>query len=695
MHDSFGKLPKKARLSINALAGKIGADVLSLPIYAFHPDQESIEALAFTRYNGIFLNQSLLEVAPHEAGAVVAHEILHHVVDDPLLAAKYPHELMNYAEDMKINQLLEDLWGYDVRKLTVPGLRNPKWDHLTLEQLLKKLSTKDIEYQHPVVTAQIHPLMRNVADRLRNEIARTSLGKLLNIKVNDPLYSVTTQHETELLKRHLATFNRLELHNLPGVDVNRALWELSVRLYEAGSIPNKLGQGLLNHTDATVLAPKLSSFNDTYGDSEFACFSAKFILKKLGQSDALLKQEYQKLWDKMLRVKASIMKRATKSKKKKSLQKRMVRIRSLRPLDDLLLQNKLPEYRTSKSAKGITAQFSNKEPKLRVVKGQFTETTDFTMRFTLKELTKIKDVYDRLSKLTDGQEQEGEGNNSGEEKKDKPNSNKEQATAGKEAGKDKGKPQKLEALEAVELNYEKLGKIFRYADDFLEKIVGTTSKRPDEISQSFNTINYGSDLERVIQSEVALLANEDTKLAFFAKLVDSELLSEAATLPKRSPLIIAVDGSGSMQGAPYERAAGFSLAMYQRLQEQRRGFALLNFSTDIDQIMVSNGGKANLMEALKVLTTPSYGGTSFNVVIQKASEIIRENRWKRTQILVVTDGYDSLSPEVVRQLPNGTKLTAIIVGGMDQNLAHFHETLKCKNVGELTGKLVKVGQSIV
>jgi uncharacterized protein with von Willebrand factor type A (vWA) domain len=216
---------------------------------------------------------------------------------------------------------------------------------------------------------------------------------------------------------------------------------------------------------------------------------------------------------------------------------------------------------------------------------------------------------------------------------------------------------------ASERMVQKLGRenlLYSHADALdtilrtMEEVESALSDRPNRRQADSalppTQITFGNDVENIMPSEFALLANEDTKLDFLVRFAQGTLYQTAPLEYKDSALILAIDTSGSMQGQRLHRAFGFAFAVSKRMVNQKRGFSILLFH-DEPYATIHMDGRSSLEDMLKILDNVQSGGTNFQTAVERAQDIKEESKWKHLTLVMVTDGEDTI-PDANKILDN-------------------------------------------
>lgn len=207
-------------------------------------------------------------------------------------------------------------------------------------------------------------------------------------------------------------------------------------------------------------------------------------------------------------------------------------------------------------------------------------------------------------------------------------------------------------------------------------------------------IRLGRDLEHVLPSEKALLADDETALLFDLKFVESRLMSfdmagmqtqhlhvereeerQVNEEEKRGPMILCVDTSGSMSGAPETIAKAMTLFLATKAREEQRPCYLINFSTGIRILELS--GKWGLASIIDFLKMSFHGGTDAAPALGHALKTMAAETYQKADLLMISDFIMAdLPPETLanieQQRGKGNRFYSLVVGS-----AYMVQRLKC------------------
>ena len=167
-------------------------------------------------------------------------------------------------------------------------------------------------------------------------------------------------------------------------------------------------------------------------------------------------------------------------------------------------------------------------------------------------------------------------------------------------------------------------------------------------------IKLGKDIEHAIPAELALMADPDTSLLFDLKYIEGRLLcfdmegisqqqiekeeqemTSVSEEEKMGPMIVCVDTSGSMQGAPETIAKAITLYLATKAASQERKCYLINFSTSIETLDLSDG--VGFEKVLQFLKKSFHGGTDAAPALKCAIETAEKDDYQRSDVLTISD----------------------------------------------------------
>jgi uncharacterized protein with von Willebrand factor type A (vWA) domain len=166
----------------------------------------------------------------------------------------------------------------------------------------------------------------------------------------------------------------------------------------------------------------------------------------------------------------------------------------------------------------------------------------------------------------------------------------------------------------------------------------------------------------------------DSEAVLVERVVDPAGRAQPATeLPdaesaERGPMLIAVDTSGSMKGAPENVAKALVLQVLRTAHAERRACRLLAFGGPGELVEHELALTPTGLDALMAVMGQSFdGGTDLQMPIERAIERVHEAQWRSADLLVVSDGEFGCTPATLAQLDRareelGLRVQGILIG---------------------------------
>lgn len=211
------------------------------------------------------------------------------------------------------------------------------------------------------------------------------------------------------------------------------------------------------------------------------------------------------------------------------------------------------------------------------------------------------------------------------------------------------------------------------------------SRHPDpHAREEIVGIRLGRDIEHALPEELALLSDPDTALLFDLKFAEARLMcfdmqglqaiSEqqevegerpASEDGKMGPMILCIDTSGSMAGAPETIAKAVALFLASKAREQKRACFLITFSTNIQTFDFSEG--MGMKALLDFLALSFHGGTDAGPALSHALKTLEKEAFQTADVLMISDFVMSSLPETTQRAINaqrilGTRFYSLVVG---------------------------------
>lgn len=217
-------------------------------------------------------------------------------------------------------------------------------------------------------------------------------------------------------------------------------------------------------------------------------------------------------------------------------------------------------------------------------------------------------------------------------------------------------------------------------------------------------LTLGGTLERMTPAEAQLLRHRvgrklwrarwaEARLAHYdsaAEVIDWRWDPRAPPRPaapearaERGPILVALDTSASMRGAPETIAKAVVLAVMRAAHAEGRGCKLLAFGAEGELLEHDLGLDAAGLAALLGLLAQSFdGGTDVQTPIERAIALVRQARWAGADLLIASDGEFGCTPAALTALDaaqheQGLRVHGLLLGdretlGLMQVADHIH-----------------------
>jgi len=218
-----------------------------------------------------------------------------------------------------------------------------------------------------------------------------------------------------------------------------------------------------------------------------------------------------------------------------------------------------------------------------------------------------------------------------------------------------------------------------------------TTRLPDAPGEIVG-LRFSSLPERMLGSEAVMLRHPMLKKLWRARRAEGRLLSwlteavlvdwrpdplarprvgSAPAPPEalaRGPMILCLDTSGSMRGAPENIARAVVLAALRAAHLAGRGCRLIAFGGPGEIVEHELGrGAAGLQALLELMGMAFDGGTDVQTPIEHAIARVCETGWHQADLLIVSDGEFGCRSDTLARLDeatarHGLRVTGVLVG---------------------------------
>lgn len=251
-------------------------------------------------------------------------------------------------------------------------------------------------------------------------------------------------------------------------------------------------------------------------------------------------------------------------------------------------------------------------------------------------------------------------------------------------GRGVGMGQRMDARERMRLGEqlarsEKLRKLAALVGAFRQQLRAARKRRVPRRGIEPYAVSQGNDTARLLASELAALRHPLRRRDAHRRFLERQLLQYGLRGDDdrgRGPMVVCLDGSGSMQGAKELWSKAVTLTLLDEARRRRRPFRVIGFSAHPEPLFVrdlvtarpgSDGRRPVATEALVEFAEHfPGGGTEFRPPLEKALSTLAEARYRRGDIVFITDGEAQLGAAFVEHLKAekkrlGFELHAILV----------------------------------
>lgn len=188
-------------------------------------------------------------------------------------------------------------------------------------------------------------------------------------------------------------------------------------------------------------------------------------------------------------------------------------------------------------------------------------------------------------------------------------------------------------------------------------------KKGSDGTSTISGVTVGSNLEHVLPSEKMMLGNKSTRLDFLRRYHQNELLQyRSRNQPSgRGPLVVCCDVSGSMEGKAEEWSKATMLALTEVAQKQRRDFASILFNSSIVGSWIIRRLIWDPIAIIDMAEVAPSGGTNFTAPLTQAMEIISHSRFRKADIVFITDGHCHVEEDFLRAFNQAKQRKGFIV----------------------------------
>lgn len=215
--------------------------------------------------------------------------------------------------------------------------------------------------------------------------------------------------------------------------------------------------------------------------------------------------------------------------------------------------------------------------------------------------------------------------------------------------------------------------------------------RIDDAPGEIRGVRLGRSLARMLPSEAAQIHHPLLHKLWRARLAEARLMVwdeqavlldvrpggpepvQLAELPDappaaRGPMLLAIDTSGSMRGAPETLAKAVVLEAARTAHRERRPCRLIAFGGEQELVEHDLAFTPAGLDALLDFVGQAFdGGTDLAAPVARAVALVNQARWHEADLLLVSDGEFGCTPQTLESLDrareqHGLRVQGVLVG---------------------------------
>jgi uncharacterized protein with von Willebrand factor type A (vWA) domain len=204
---------------------------------------------------------------------------------------------------------------------------------------------------------------------------------------------------------------------------------------------------------------------------------------------------------------------------------------------------------------------------------------------------------------------------------------------------------------------EKLKKLAQMVGRMKQHALALRRKIFERTNEELFEVGLGAEVSRLLPHELVTLHHPVLRKDFTRRFVENELLLyslRGIEEKGKGPVVVCLDGSSSMAGDKEVWAKALTLTLLEIARRQRRLFRSICFSSADTplRILDLNPRERYEVEMDKVMDLAEYfpgGGTDFETPLNAARECLQQSRFKRGDIVFITDGECQVNPQWAEQ----------------------------------------------
>ena len=200
---------------------------------------------------------------------------------------------------------------------------------------------------------------------------------------------------------------------------------------------------------------------------------------------------------------------------------------------------------------------------------------------------------------------------------------------------------------------DKLKKLIRMVGRMKSHALALRKRTFERANEELYEVEQGGALERLLPHELVTLRHPLLHRDFQRRLLEKELLQynlRGMEEKRKGPVVVCLDGSSSMSGDKELWSKAVTLTLLELTRRQRRPFRSICFSSrdtalHVLDMTTRHGGDVEPDKLMDLAEHFPGGGTDFEKPLDAALECLKKSRYKKGDIVFITDGECQVSAE--------------------------------------------------
>lgn len=226
-------------------------------------------------------------------------------------------------------------------------------------------------------------------------------------------------------------------------------------------------------------------------------------------------------------------------------------------------------------------------------------------------------------------------------------------------------------LRAALARSPKLARVAKLAGRLRATAAQKQRTRTQYAREELADVSAGSDVSRLLPSELMMLGDEDTEALLYRRLLEGSALQyelRGKEKLQEGPIVMALDESGSMRGSRDEWSKACAIALIEVAARQNRPVALVHFDGAVRHVDIVNKPRAGVAATFlaEMAERFSGGGTDIAAALDYSIGLVSKfpegKTLRKADIILVSDGLDGSRTAIEASIASADKAGIAIHG---------------------------------